>query len=102
MLGELIMVLTELPAGFWYAWIGFSLAVGIGSRAKGGSFVSGFVVSLVISPLIAGAILLVRPANSEALEKRAISSGKMVRCEHCRELIRPGATKCRHCGELVT
>lgn len=69
-----------------YLWIMFSLIVGIWSRRKGGSFIAGFIFSLLLSPLIAALIVAVRKPITSTIEKRALTSGTMKRCPYCAEL----------------
>lgn len=83
------------------SWFLFSVVVGVWSRRKGGSFISGFLFSLLLSPLIAGLILAVRKPLKSTLEERELASGRMKRCPHCAELIRAEAKRCRFCGQDV-
>lgn len=82
-------------------WLLFALVIGVWSRRKGGSFIAGFLFSLLLSPLIAGLILAVRKPNREVIEERELANGRMKKCPHCAELIRAEAKKCRFCHEEV-
>lgn len=62
-------------------------------RSSGGFF----LLSLLLSPLVAAIVLLVKGRNRQLLEQVAVSSGQLARCPFCRETIRPGATVCPHC-----
>jgi hypothetical protein len=56
-------------------WLGGSVLVGIASKRKGGSFNGEFVISLLISPLVGGLIVLLRPPSTKAMKQRMVESG---------------------------
>ena len=82
-------------------WLLFSVVIGVWSRRKGGSFIAGFLFSLLLSPLVAGLILAVRKPIKGTIEARELASGKMKKCPYCGELIRAEAKKCRFCHKKV-
>lgn len=59
----------------------------------------GFIVSAIISPLIAFIIGLFLRKDIRALEEKKIKKGEAKRCPYCYELIRPEAKVCKHCGK---
>ena len=83
-------------------WVIFAALIGLWSRNKGGSFVAGFVFSLLLSPLIAGLIVALRNPNSTELESNRIARGNLKKCPSCAELVKIEATKCKHCGAELT
>ena len=83
---------------FLVLWVLFATIVGLWSRKKGGSFLAGFVFSLILSPLIAGIIVAFRDPNSPSLEGNQITRGNLKKCPSCAELVKFEATKCKHCG----
>ena len=80
-------------------WFGLALIVGAYANSKGHSFVGMFLLAVVISPLLAGLIELIRAANVVKVEAKAVSSGDQRKCPSCAELVKSEAVKCRFCGE---
>lgn len=77
-------------------WLGFTVVVGVLAARKQRSVFGWVVLSLVISPLIAGLLLLVLPSNASA-----DGDSTTTRCPYCRELVRRDAVKCKHCGSSI-
>lgn len=63
-----------------------SFGVGILAIIKSRSFIGWFALSLLITPLVAGVILLVLGDNNYAI------------CPKCKEKVKPDAVICKHCG----
>jgi hypothetical protein len=71
-------------------WVGLAFVVAIFAAKRERSGIGWFFLALLISPLLAGLLLL------------ALGSGTVqVRCPACRELVRSDALKCKHCGEAL-
>ena len=79
-------------------WLFFSIVVGIWNQRRGNSFWAGFLISLVLSPLIGFLFVLFTKKNAKAIEDVELASGEMKRCPFCAELIKAEAKKCRFCG----
>jgi hypothetical protein len=58
-------------------WVLLSVVVGVYSDRKGGSFISGFLIALVTSPLLAGLFLAARKPLTSEIEKREIDTGEI-------------------------
>lgn len=85
---------------FWILlWIFLSYIVGVINHSRGNSVIVGFLLSVILSPLLGLIVVLVTSKNNQKLEERAIKSGKMKRCIHCAELVKPEAIVCKHCGK---
>ena len=87
---------------FVILWLIFAALIGLWSRNKGGSFIAGFLFSILLSPLIAGFIVALRNPNSAALEGNRIARGNLKKCPSCAELVKIEAIKCKHCGAELT
>jgi hypothetical protein len=73
---------------FLLGWLIFSIAVGILANARGRNGGGWFFLSLLISPLLAGVIVL-------ASGKQAGRTWR--KCPSCAELVRREAVVCSHC-----
>ena len=85
-------------ATFWFFG---ALIVGIIASAKGRSGFGYFLVSLFLTPILIGILVLVLPsliAQSVVASGEVVSNKTHVRCPDCRELVRFDATKCKHCS----
>jgi hypothetical protein len=76
----------EILIGF-AAWLFFAAIVGVAAGRRDRSGAGYFLMSLLLSPLVAGVWLM------------AVGSGGMV-CPRCRETVRHGAQACRFCGAV--
>jgi hypothetical protein len=77
-------------------WAAFAFAVGnYASKQKGRARTDWFVLSLLISPLLAFLILALLPGRANGSDFK--------KCPSCAEVVRAEAKRCKHCqGELVT
>lgn len=73
------------------AWFVASIVVAIIAASRGRNSFGWFLLALLISPLIAGILVLALGSKSEA--------GR--RCPDCAETVRAEARKCRHCGAAL-
>lgn len=78
-------------------WLGLCVAVAAVADKKGLSAAGFFFLSLLLSPLIGGIVVLVRSPNRATVEQAQVSSGTMKACPFCAELIKPAAKVCRYC-----
>jgi hypothetical protein len=83
----------------WVAlWFGLAVIVGVAASVRRGRNGFGwFLLSLVISPLLTGLLVLALPdLRVRAREDYDRESGR--RCPFCAELIKKEAIVCKHCG----
>jgi hypothetical protein len=84
--------------GIVFLWVVLSIAVAILASNKGRSGFGWFVLSLVISPLIAGLFCAVSGNLKQAAIAGAPSPLTHVKCPDCAELVLADAKVCKHCG----
>lgn len=90
---------------FWFA---MSVVVAIIAGNKGRSTLGWFLLAIIISPLLAGILVLALgragvdgQAQAFAAQELAITPETHARCPECRELVRIDARKCKHCGSAL-
>jgi len=84
-------------------WVVFSVIVAIIAANRGRSGFGWFVLSLLLSPLLMGILVLALgrvggTVQAAAPGQEAPTPDTHVRCPDCRELVRRDAKKCKHCG----
>lgn len=87
-------------------WLGLSLVVAVAATKRGRIGVGWFIISLFLSPLIGGLLLLALGPSGTAAAPRddsgaPITSRTHVRCPECRELVRADARLCKHCRTVL-
>jgi hypothetical protein len=70
------------------------------ARSKGRSFVVWWIFGALLLIVALPASLLIK-TNTDAVERRALAGGNLIKCPHCAELIKREARVCRFCGRDV-
>lgn len=81
-------------------WILLAGAVGIAAAGRGRNGFGWFLISLIVSPLIGGFLVVALPSAPALAEQRErIDADRNSRhCPQCAEPIRMQAVVCKHCG----
>ena len=69
-----------------FLWVGLSITIGIWANSRGRSGLGWTLLSIVISPVLAGIFIVVIQNNAQ------------FRCWQCAEFVLKQARKCKHCG----
>lgn len=77
-------------------WVVFAIVVAILASNRGRSGLLWFFIAVVISPLIAGLLVLVLP--SHALGNQSVTTNTHKKCPDCAEFVMLEAKVCKHCG----
>lgn len=80
------------------AAIAFSVLVGYIATMKGRSMLGFTLLSMVLSPVVGFAVLMVMGDSPTVAENKAINAGELKPCPQCAEPVRAAARVCRHCG----
>lgn len=81
---------------YFIVWVGLCSLVVYFAQQKGLSGIVFFFISLFLSPIIGGLIVLFSDDNSVEV---GIRRGDKKKCLYCAEVINADAIKCKHCGE---
>lgn len=90
---------------FGALWLAFAFGVGMLAKQRGRGVITWFLVSVVLSPLLGFAMLMMKPDLALAVALDSVTHDMdltHVRCVHCDEYVEPEASVCPHCrGTLV-
>jgi hypothetical protein len=84
--------------GLFFAWLVFTILVGVLAAKRGQSVFVAVILSVLFSPLMGFIYVLVMGTNEEELAEKAVFSGVMRKCPACAELVKAEASVCKHCG----
>ena len=84
-----------------FLWFSLSVLAGYIANNKGNSFISYFLLSILLSPLIGLIASIVSNTNTQSIEQEKLNTGESKRCPYCAELVKAQALICKHCGKDV-
>jgi uncharacterized membrane protein YhdT len=89
--------------GFVLFWLFFAIIVGVVASIRGRSGFGWFLLSCIISPLLAIIVVALLPSKkAQAIEAQALrdipTPDSHVKCPDCAELVTKEARVCKHCG----
>lgn len=77
-------------------WLLLALVVGVAASGRGRSGFGWFVLAVVLSPLIAGLLVLAMPSLKGTAQAPSLATHR--KCPECAELVLKEARVCKHCG----
>jgi hypothetical protein len=80
---------------YGFLWFGLSIVVAVYAARRGRSGSGWFILSVLISPLLAGLLCL---AVGPKKDNDRPNPDTHVKCPDCRELVLRDARRCKHCG----
>lgn len=83
---------------YFLVWFGTSFAVGKVGQGRSVGFATGFLLSLIFSPVVGIIVVLLMKPNPKLAQEQALASGSERKCPFCAELIKVEAKVCRYCG----
>jgi hypothetical protein len=85
---------------FFIVWVALAIVVGVVANSRGRSGGSWFLLSLPVSPLIAGLLVFALP-NLRRQGLHRIEPRESQKCPYCAESIKVKAIVCNHCGREI-
>ena len=79
-------------------WFLGAIAVGIWNHKRGYTFLMGFVVSLLFSPIVGAIVVMLYRDQSKNPSVVGTNPKSLKKCPHCAEDIKKDAKICKHCG----
>ena len=78
-------------------WLFISIIIGAINHNRGNSFIVGFLLSLILSPIVGSIVILLTRKDIEKLEWREIYYDRAKRCSECAEIVNIKAKVCKYC-----
>ena len=78
-------------------WLVVSLIVGLFASSNGRSGLGYFLLSIIISPLLAGIIVLIVGKNPIEIQTQSLIAGEKIKCHYCKKAIKSESKVCEHC-----
>lgn len=89
---------SEVRLDILVFWVIASIVVGVIANSRGRFWIPWMFLALLITPLLAGLLVLVLPSKKPGSEQPSVVDGTGRKCPMCAETVRAEAVKCRFCG----